>query len=86
MLLAAWVLAIATSIIAMAGLVAIPTWLYSRRDDRERRRKEQADSLRSGMLQEVKDHYVPRDWLTPVGIAVAFVLLLAYGTWQQARD
>ena len=60
MLVATWVLAVATAILALSGPVALFAWLSARRQDRERRQREHEEEARERILKTARDEFVRR--------------------------
>lgn len=54
MLVATWVLAIATAVLALSGPVALFAWLSARKQDQERRRREQEQERENRILQSAR--------------------------------
>lgn len=72
MLAAAWVLAGATIVIALAAPVAIITWRQTSLREREQQARERA-------LEQGRKEFASKDALWGAVAAVAFIGLLAYG-------
>jgi hypothetical protein len=63
MLVATWILAIASAILAISGPVALFAWLSARRQDRDRRQREHDEEARERILKSARDEFVPKNWL-----------------------
>ena len=99
MLLATWVLAIATAILALSGPVALSQWRRTReqenlRDQREqeRRKREHEENLKNGILKTADENatakFIPRDWVSraaPPVVVVSLVGLLLWCIQQENR-
>jgi hypothetical protein len=80
MLVATWILAVATALLAVSGPIALLVWLNARRADRERE-----DESRDRILRSVRDEFVPKTW---VGGTVVFAILgclLAWSSWSDRK-
>jgi hypothetical protein len=85
MLVATWILAVATALLAVSGPIALLVWLNARRADRERRQREREDESRDRILRSVRDEFVPKTW---VGGTVVFAILgclLAWSSWSDRK-
>jgi len=81
MLVATWVLAIATAILALSGPVALFQWRSNQKLGRERHQQEREDALKNSILkgaeESAKDKYVPQSLaIGIVGIAGLLGLLV----------
>lgn len=85
MLVATWVLAVATAILALSVPVAWITWLSGRRRDREQHQREQATEARAGILKEASDKYVSKDAATGAGVLGLLVAIIAFFSWLEGR-
>jgi len=88
MLVATWVLAIATAILALSGPVALFQWRSNQKLGRERHQQEHEDALKNSILrsaeESAKDKYVPRTW--GGGVLVACLLgLLVWSVRSESR-
>lgn len=68
MLVATWVLAIATAVLALSGPVALFAWLSARKQDRERRERERQDKERADLLKDVSEKFVSKETVTAVTV------------------
>lgn len=68
MLVATWILAIATAILALSGPVALFAWLSARRQDRDRRQREREQEAEGRILQSARQEFA-----TMEGIRKEFV-------------
>lgn len=85
-LVATWVLAIATAILAVSGPVALLVWLSARRADRERRQREREDESKDRILRSVRDEFVPKTWVAGTVVATILTSLLAWSSWSDRKD
>lgn len=85
MLVATWVLAIATAILAVSGPIALLVWLSARRSDRERRQREREDESRDRILRNARDEFVPKNWVGGTVIVTVLASLLAWSSWNERR-
>jgi hypothetical protein len=86
MLIAAWILAVATAVLAISGPVALAVWIGARRADAERRQREHEADAADRILQRVKGEYVPKGWVG-FGVFVAGIgTLFAIASWSEKRD
>jgi len=89
-LVATWVLAVATSILALSGPVALFAWLAARRSDRAQRKREQDAQMEERILKRAKDEFAPRSWVTDAAgwgvAALALVALIGWGNRQNSRE
>ena len=90
MLVATWVLALATSILALSGPVALFAWLSARRSDRARREQEQGAQMEERILKRAKDEFAPRSWATDAAgwgvAALALIALIGWGNRQNPQQ
>jgi hypothetical protein len=61
-LAATWILAGATSLLALSGPVALFAWLNARRADRDRRQLEREEQAAERILELARKEFAPRDW------------------------
>ena len=85
-LVATWILAIATAILAVSGPVALVAWLGARRQDRDRRQRERNEEARERILKSARDEFVPKNWLGGGAVLGALALLIAWGTWNDRKQ
>jgi len=100
MLAAAWILAVATAILALSGPVALFAWLSARRQDGERRQREREREAESRTLQSarlefatvegIRKEFVTKDGARStaggwVGLAVA-VAALGFLAWRSEKN
>lgn len=81
MLVATWILAIATAVLALSGPVALFAWLAARRQDRERRQREHEEASREAVLKNARDEFVPKTWVA-LGAVIG---VISVGLWA-SRD
>jgi hypothetical protein len=86
MLVATWILAVATAILAVSGPVALLVWLNARRSDRERRQREREDEAKDRILRSVRDEFVPKTWVGGTVAVTILASLLAWSTWSERRN
>lgn len=83
-----WVLAVATSILAISGPVTLLAWLSARRSDRATRRLNQDAQMEERILQRAKDEFAPRRWATDAGgwavLVLALIALIGWGNRQSS--
>jgi hypothetical protein len=60
MLIATWILAIATAVLALSGPVALFAWLTARRQDKERRQREREQEARDGVLRDAAERFMTK--------------------------
>lgn len=84
-LVATWILAIATAILALSGPVALFAWLSARRQDRERRQRERDEEARAGILKSARDEFVPKTWVGGGLVLSVIGFLLAWGAWSERK-
>lgn len=85
MLVATWILAIASAILAISGPVALFAWLSARSQDRERRQRERDEEARERVLKSARDEFVPKSWLGGGAVLGALALLIAWGSWTDRQ-
>lgn len=90
MLIATWVLAGFTGLLAISGPVALAVWLGARRSDRERRAREHERELEERIIAraersvaDAKRELVPKETATSIGV---FALLGALAIWGVRQD
>jgi hypothetical protein len=86
MIVPTWILAVATSILALSGPVALFAWLGARRSDRERRQREERDQSGERILERARGEFAPKSWATGTafwGVAAVIVALLAWATREK---
>ena len=85
MLVATWVLAVATAVLALSVPVAWFTWAASRRRDREQQQREREDRARADLIKEVSEKFVSKDTVNGV-TAVAVIGAVVGGlVWLDGR-
>jgi hypothetical protein len=85
MLIAAWILAIATSILAVSGSETFLAWLSSRRADRDRRDREREEEARDRILKNARDEFVPKSWVRGALVATVLAGLMAWRSWTERK-
>jgi hypothetical protein len=85
-----WILAIATSILAISGPIALFAWLSARRQDRERRQQDRErqqqqrdEEARERILKSARDEFVPKGWL---GVGAVLGIVVAAIAWSDKND
>jgi hypothetical protein len=90
MLVATWVLAIATVVLAVSGPVALIQWRSNRKRDSETRQRDRAEEFENHILavaeDRVKNKYVPQSWIAGALLAVGIPSLLALNEWMERRN
>lgn len=90
MLVATWVLAVATSILAFSGPVALFAWLTARRSDRAQRKQEQDAQMEERIIKRAKDEFAPKSWATDTAAwavaGLALLALIGWGNRQNSRE
>ena len=86
MVVATWILAIATAILAVSGPVALFAWLSARKQDRNRRQRERDDEARDRILKSARDEFVPKSWLGGGAVLAAIAILIGWGTWSDRKN
>jgi len=85
MLIATWILAIATLVLALSVPVAWFTWLSARRQDRDRRQREHETEAREQLLRDVKDKYVTRDSVSGAAVLGGILAVLGGLAWLDRK-
>jgi hypothetical protein len=85
MLIATWIIAIGTAILAVSGPVALLAWLSARKQDRERRQRERDEEARERLLQEVKNKYVSRESVAAVSVLGGIVGVIGVLSWLDGK-
>lgn len=80
-LIATWILAIATAILAISGPIALAAWLGARRQDRDRRERERQGEERDRVLKSARDEFVPKTWVTGGVLLSILGFLFAWSAW-----
>jgi hypothetical protein len=60
MLIATWILAVSTAILAVGGPIAFLSWWKDRAEDRERRRREREQEARDRVLRDAEDKFITK--------------------------
>jgi hypothetical protein len=60
MLIATWILAVSTGILAIGGPIAFLTWWRDRAADRERRQREREQEARDRVLRDASDRFMTK--------------------------
>ena len=60
MLIATWILAVSTAVLAVSGPIALLTWWKSQAEDRERRRREREQENRDQVLRDAADRFLSK--------------------------
>jgi hypothetical protein len=84
-LVATWILAIATSILAVSGPVALLVWPSGRRADRDQRERGCEEEARNRILKNARDEFVPKSWVAGVLVAAALAALVAWSSWTERK-
>jgi hypothetical protein len=82
MLIAAWILAIATSILAVSGPLV---WLSRRRADRDQREREREEEARDRILSSARNEFVPKNWVGGGLVAATLAALMAWSSWTERK-
>lgn len=85
MLVATWILAIATGILAISGPVALVAWLGARREDRDRRERERQDEERDRIIKMARDEFVPKTWVAGTVVFGVLAILIGWSDWNERR-
>ncbi len=85
MLIATWILAMATLVLALSVPIAWFTWLSARRQDRERRQRERETEAREQLLRDVKEKYVTRDGVTGAAVLGGVLAVLGGLAWLDRK-
>jgi hypothetical protein len=92
-LIAAWVLAAATAVLAVSGPVALFVWLGARRSDRERRARDHERELEERILAKTKTELdaargtlVPKEWIGSTAAVSAIAGLVALAVWNDRKN
>jgi type II secretory pathway pseudopilin PulG len=93
MLVALWITAIATAILAISGPVALAVWITSRRADRERRQRERDEQAAERILRNARDELksatdelVPKSWLAGITIVAVIGTLIGWSSWTERKE
>ena len=86
MLVATWVLAVATAILALSGPVALLAWLGARRSDRERRQREHEGHEADRILQTARGEFLSKSTAGGWVALGALAGVLAWATWSERKD
>lgn len=82
MIAATWVLAVATSILAVSGPIALFAWISARRADREQRKRDQQVRMEDRIIKRAKEEFAPRSWGTDLAgwgvLGLAVVALIGW--------
>lgn len=79
MLAATWVLAAATTVLALSVPVAWFTWLGSRRQDRE-------EAFRKSIMDDVSKKFTPKDAIIGGGVVLGLLGLLLFAERKPDGD
>lgn len=85
MLIATWVLASATMVLALSVPVAWFTWLAGRRRDREQAARERETEARANLIKEVSEKFVSKDTVTGVAVLAFITGIIGVGSWFESR-
>lgn len=86
MLIAAWILAIATTVLAVSGPVALLVWLSGRRACRDRRKWEHEEEARDRILNSARSEFVPKSWVGGGLVAATLAALMAWISWTERKE
>lgn len=80
-------LAVATSILAISGPVALFAWLSARRNDRAQQKRELDAQTEERIIKRAKEEFAPRSWATDAaGFAVIGLALIALVGWGRKNN
>ena len=85
MLVATWILAVATAVLALSGPVALFAWLSARRQDRDRRQREHEEEARERILKTARDEFVPKSWVSGGAVLGGIAAILALVNWLDGK-
>jgi hypothetical protein len=80
MLIATWILAVATAVLALSGPVALFAWLSARRQDRDRRQREREDEARQHTLRDAAES-ASKQYATKDALALSALVLAVFTAW-----
>ena len=79
MLVATWVLAIATAILALSGPIALTEWRNARKRDRE-------SEMEKRIMQSAKDTFVSKGAAAGIMVIAGVLCLFAWSAWEDRRN
>lgn len=85
MLIAAWILAVSTAVLAVGGPVAYLQWRADRRRERERLQLEAAQRERDGFLKDASDRFVSKDSVKSTTTVGVIGLVIGFLLWLDGR-
>ncbi len=86
MLAATWVLAVATSVLALGIPVAFATWLGIRRTDRVRQQREHEDEFQERILERARKEFVASDRATGFVALAVVATILGWVMWSDRKQ
>jgi hypothetical protein len=86
MLVATWVLAASTLVLAISGPIALLTWLNVRRADRERRERERASEAQQRMIDEARKEFVSKNTLIGSIVLAAIAAVIGLASWSEFKE
>jgi hypothetical protein len=91
MLTATWVLAGATSLLALSSIVAVLTWRDSRRRAAQEQERTRADDQRERILDAARKEFAAKDDVgglksNLIGIGVVAGVIAALAAWNKISD
>jgi hypothetical protein len=84
-LVATWILAVASAILAISGPVALVAWLGARKQDRDRRDRERQDEERDRILKQAREEFVPKNWVAGSVVLGTLAGLIAWSSWSDRK-
>jgi len=85
-IVALWITAIATSILALSGPVALLAWLSTRRTDRERRQREREDQAEDRIIRKARDEFLSKSTAGGVAALAVITAVIAGLSWAERKN
>jgi hypothetical protein len=85
MLVATWILAVATALLALSGPVALFAWLGARQQDRERRQREREDEIKNQVLRTAREEFTSKNTLQGTVALGAIAVVIGWGIWNDRK-
>jgi hypothetical protein len=83
---ATWVLAVATSLLALSGPVAVIVWMNARKQDRERRQREHETETEERLLAKVRSEYVSKSSTAGAAVLGVLAAVAAIAMWSDRKQ
>jgi hypothetical protein len=85
MLIATWILAISTAVLAIGGPITYMSWRNERKQERRRHELEQEQEARDQILKSARDEFVPKSWVSGVAAIGAIIGVLGALSWFDGK-